>query len=61
MLQPRRELDLVEEPAGAEEGADLGLEELDRDLAIMLGVAREVDGRHPALANRSLNDVPLAE
>jgi hypothetical protein len=61
MLEPRRELDLVQEPAGAEEGADLGPQQLHGDFAVMLGVTRQVDGRHPALPDGPLHDVPLAE
>src|SRR5215204_7104655 len=57
MIEPRRDLDLGEEPLGAE----LGAEDLERDLAIQLAVAGEVDDGHPTGAELALDDVPVVE
>jgi hypothetical protein len=48
MLQPRRHLDLAEEPVGPDGGGELGAEDLDGDGAAVLEVAGEVDGGHAA-------------
>ena len=38
MLEPRGELDLALEPLGAERGGELGVQHLERDLAVVLVV-----------------------
>ena len=47
--------DLRQEPFGAEDRGQLGLQHLDRDLAVVLDVVGEVDGRHAALAELTLD------
>ena len=61
MLQPRRGLDLGEESLGAECRAEVLVEKLDGDVAIVSLVAREEDGRHPALADLALDVVAARE
>ena len=55
MLQLRRRLDLGEEPLGAERGAEVRMQDLDRDVAVVLEVVREIDGRHAAGAELALD------
>jgi hypothetical protein len=45
MLQMGGDPDLLEEPLGAEHGGELGLEDLNRDLATVLAVVGEIDDR----------------
>ena len=61
MLQVRGDLDLGEKALDAEHRAELRLEHLERDLAVVLDVAREVDGRHAAGADLALDLVPASE
>ena len=50
-----------EEPLGAEHGGELGPEHLERDLAVVLEVLGEVDGRHAALAELALDAVAVGQ
>ena len=43
MLEPRGRLDLGQEPLGAERGGEIGVQHLDRDVAIVAEVVREID------------------
>ena len=61
MVQPGGEPDFIEKPLSAEHGADVRPQHLDRHLAIVLRVAREVHGRHPTLADHPLDGVAVAE
>ena len=61
MVEPRRDPDLAQEPLGAEDGGQVGAQHLERDLAVVLQVAREVDGRHAARADLALDRVALGE
>ena len=61
MLQLRGRLDLAQEPLGAERGAEVGMQHLDRDVAIVLEVVREVDGRHAAGAELALDAVAVGK
>ena len=61
MLEVRRRLDLGEEPLGTDDRCEFGLEHLQRDLALVLQVIREVDRRHPALAEFGLDAVAAFE
>ena len=61
MLQVGGGLDLGEEPLGADHGGELGAQHLDRDLAIVLEVVREVHGGHAARAELALDAVPVGE
>ncbi len=51
--------DLLDEALGAEDGRELGLKDLERDLAVVLEVEGQVDRRHPARAE--LDGVPVGE
>ena len=54
-------LDLDDEAFGAEDGGEFGFEDLDRDLAIVLQVLGEIDGRHAALAELAEDAVAVGE
>ena len=54
MLKIRRNPDLGQEAFDAEYGAELGVEELEGDVAVVPDVAREVDRRHSAGADLAL-------
>jgi hypothetical protein len=61
MLEVRGDADLREEAVDTEGGAELRVEELQRDGATVAEVAREVHGRHAAAAELSLDDVPVRD
>ena len=61
MLEPGREPDLALEPLRAERRRELGMQDLERDQAVVLEVAREVDGGHPAAAELALEGVTVAK
>ena len=61
MIEPRRDLDLGEEALGPEHRAELRAQHLERDLAIELAVAREIDDGHAARAELALDDVAITE
>jgi len=61
MLQCRRDPNLAQEPVGANHGAKLGLENLERDASVVPEIAREKDGRHPAGSDLALDQVPAVE
>ena len=51
----------AQEPLGAEHGGELGLQHLDRDLAVVPEVLGEVDRRHAARAELALDAVAVGE
>jgi hypothetical protein len=53
--------DLLHEPLGAEDGSQLGFQDLDRDLAIVLQVLGEVHRGHAAPPQLALDAVALGE
>ena len=61
MLQVGGVLDLAEEALGAEDGRELGAEDLEGDLAVVLQVVGQVDGGHAAAAELALDRVPVGE
>ena len=61
VLERRGDLDLAEEPLAAEDGRQLGLEQLDGDPPAVLQVLGEKDDRHPAVAELPLDPVSIAE
>jgi hypothetical protein len=61
MLQVGCETDLSQEALGAEDGCQLGSEELERNGAIMLQVAGEKDRSHPASPELALDDIAIKE
>ena len=61
MLQVRRRLDLGEEALGAQRGRELGVQHLDRHLAVVPDVVGEIDGGHPTRAEFALDAVAVGE
>jgi len=61
MLQAGGDLDLAQEPIGAERRRQLLMQHLDRDRAVVLHVLGEEYGRHAALAQLALHGVPAGE
>ena len=61
MAEAGRDLDLAEEAVVADVDVELGPDHLDRDVAVMLGVARAVHVRHPAAADLGSGAVAPAE
>ena len=56
-----RDLDLADEPLGAERGGDVAPEDLDRDAPVLPEVLRQVDRRHSASADLALERIALPE
>ena len=50
VLQARRRLDLAQESLGAQGRGEIGMQDLERNAALVPHVARDVDGGHPASA-----------
>ena len=61
MLEVRGGLDLAQEALGADDGGELGAEDLDGDGAIVLEVVREVDGGHAARTELALDAVAVGQ
>ena len=61
MIEPRRDLDLGEEPFGAEHRPEFGAQDFERDVTIELAVVSEVDDGHSACPELALDRVALAE
>jgi hypothetical protein len=60
MLEIRRDADLAQESFAAEHGAELRIEDLEGDEAIVLVIARKEDRCHAAAAELALDRVCLA-
>jgi hypothetical protein len=61
MLQSRGGADLGEEALAAECGAEVGVQHLDGDIALVLEVVREVHGGHAASAEFALDAVAVGD
>jgi hypothetical protein len=61
MREARRDLDLATETLGAERGAKVLVEDLDRYTTFMANVASEEDGSHTAFTKLALDFVTIAE
>src|SRR3990170_7456179 len=61
MVELRGDLDLAQEPVGAEGGRELWLEDLECDSALVLEVLSEINGRHPARPEFPLDRVAIGE
>jgi hypothetical protein len=61
VLQVGGDLDLLEEPLGADHGGQFRPQHLERDLAVVLDVVRQVHRRHAALAQLALDDVAIGD
>jgi hypothetical protein len=55
VLEVRRDLDLGEESLDSEHGAEVRLQDLERDVPVVPQVAREIDGGHSARADLTLD------
>ena len=60
MLEPGGEADLAEEALGAEGGGELGVEDLEGDVAVVLEVLGEEDRGH-AVAELALECITVSE
>src|SRR5947208_2142534 len=57
MLKVRRDADFAQKALDAEHRAELGVEHLDGDTPLVAEIAGEVDGRHPASADLTLDQI----
>ena len=57
MLQVGGGLDLLEESLRAEQRGEVGMQHLDRHLAVVLQIASEINGCHPARPELMLDRV----
>ena len=61
MLQAGGDFDFLHEAIGAEGGREVGTEDLECYLALVVDVFGEIHRRHPALAQLALDDVAVTE
>ena len=61
MLEIGGELDLGQEPLGADDGGEPRRQDLEGDLAVVPQILGEVHGRHPARADLTFDPVPVGE
>jgi hypothetical protein len=61
MLQAGGGLDLAEEPVHADDSAQLRMQDLDGDLAVVLQVLGEIHGGHAALTKLAVETVTVAQ
>ena len=61
MLQLRRRLDLAEKALAAKCRAEIRVQHLDGDIAVVLEIVREVDSGHAASADVTLDAVPVPD
>ena len=61
VLQTCGGADLAQEPFAAKRRAQVGMQHLDRDIALVLEVVREIHRRHAAGAKFALDAVPVRE
>lgn len=60
-MQTSRYPDLPEKSIGTQCGRQVWIEHLERHLAIVLEVAREIHDRHAAMANLAVDGIPVLE
>ena len=61
MLQAREEGDLAPKALGRLTVRDLGVDELDRDLAVVPNVVRAIDGGHAAATDLAIDLIPAGD
>src|SRR5512144_3331393 len=61
MIEVREDVDLAQEPLGAECRGQLAAEYLHRDAPVVAQVPRQVHGRHRPVPHRALDVVPASE
>ena len=59
MRQPRGELDLAQESLAAERGGEVRMQHLERDVAAVFDVVREIDRRHAADAQLAADPIAV--
>jgi hypothetical protein len=57
MLEVRGRLDLGQKALGSDDGGQLGLQDLEGDLALVLEVLGQVNRSHPALTDLAIDAV----
>ena len=57
MIESSGDSDLAQKPVGAKRGRELGVKDLERDDAIVLGVLREIDRGHSATPQLAIDGV----
>src|SRR5262245_48525872 len=61
MLQPRGRANLGEKTLSTERGTEVGMEDLDGDVAVVADVVREIDRRHAAGAELPIDAIAIGE
>jgi hypothetical protein len=61
MIQPRGDLDLAQKAIRAEHRCQLGAKHLDRYLAVVLHIVRQIHGRHASAAELSQKAIAVCE
>jgi hypothetical protein len=61
MVEIRRDFDLTEEPRDAQRLGEIGVEDLEGDLAVVTQVLGEIHRAHPALPEFALDRVAVRE
>ena len=61
MLEPRRRSDLAQKPLAAERRAEVGVQDLDGDVATVPQVVGEENGRHAARAELAIDAIAIGE
>jgi hypothetical protein len=59
MIEARSNPDFGEKSLGANDGAQVGAQYFERYFAVVLDVAREVNGRHSSSADLTLYDISV--
>jgi hypothetical protein len=61
MLKLGGDVDLVQEPLGPERTHQLGTQDLERHVAVVLSVVCQIHRGHPAVPELALDHVPFAD
>jgi hypothetical protein len=61
MIEPRRELDLSQEPVSTERRGEVRVEDLDGDDTFMFGVLGKEDGSHPSSSELTIYGIGAGE
>ncbi len=59
--EARSRFHFAKEPIGAHRVGQLGMEHLERDLATVLHILGEIDGRHPATSELALDGILVTQ
>lgn len=61
VIESSGDADLAQEALVGDRAGEVGVEHLDRDVAVVLEIARQEDGRHATAAELALDRVPARE